>query len=282
MSSFFYEKFHQPPEVHRITDYERPRFDPEVVNRIWCQSSERMSQVPDGIVGLVVTSPPYHVGMDYDDEGITFTEWIDVLSAVLGECHRVLEPGGVIAVNVANLGRKPYLRYNDLVARLLDGHGFLHRGEIIWEKSRHANGTAWGTYASAKAPVIRDCHEYVLIAQKGQFSRARSGVSDVDRIEFQTLTSSIWRIPSTNSRVTGHPAAFPVELPRRLIHLFTYTDDVVLDPFMGSGSTAIAAEQLNRDWIGYELDLGYAANAQSRIYDYRMSQSQPSILGADA
>ncbi len=253
-----------------------------VVNRIFHGDARRMSELPDRCVALVVTSPSYFSGKAYEEalgEGIVpanYLEYLSMLAEVLGECARALEPGGRIAVNVANLGRKPYRSLAaDVVSILQDDLGLLLRGEIGWVKADGASGScAWGSFASASNPVLRDLSERVIVASKGRFDRAltpkqrASGglphESTISREEFMELTLDLWRIQPESARRVGHPAPFPVELPRRLIELYTYKGDVVLDPFIGSGSTAVAALCSGRSYIGYETDADFAAMAEER------------------
>lgn len=236
-----------------------------VLDRVFVQSSESMSQLPDDCVALMVTSPPYNVGKDYDDD-LALDDYLDLLRRVFTETYRVIEPGGRVAVNVANLGRKPYLPLNHLVGVLLSEVGFLLRGEIIWRKAKAAGGsTAWGSWQSAKNPTLRDVHEYVLVASKASFRRERSGEDTISKEGFLEATMSVWDILPESARRVGHPAPFPTELPRRLIELYTFAGDLILDPFLGSGSTAIAAVQSGRHYVGYETDAAYAALAEKRI-----------------
>lgn len=236
-----------------------------VTGRVYQQSSETMAQLPDNSVGLIVTSPPYHVGKDYDTD-TTWDEFCGMLEAVLAECVRVLEVGGRLAVNVAGLGRKPYIPYHHLIGAMCDRLGLWMRAEIVWRKAAGANGSAaFGSWMGASNPVLRDVHEYVLVYSKGQMGRCRAGTSTIGRDAFLRDTLSVWDIrPEQASRV-GHPAPFPVELPRRLIELYSYADDVIVDPFAGAGTTAIAAIDAGRRWVCYELDEQYAALAERRI-----------------
>ena len=237
----------------------------DVLDCVFVQSSEDMSQLPDDCVALMVTSPPYNVGKDYDED-LALDEYLDLLRRVFTETYRVVEPGGRVAVNVANLGRKPYLPLNHLVGVLLTEVGFLLRGEIIWRKAKAAGGsTAWGSWQSAKNPTLRDVHEYVLVASKASFRRERAGEDTISKDDFLEATMSVWDILPESARRVGHPAPFPTELPRRLIELYTFEDDLVLDPFLGSGSTAVAAVQAGRHYVGYETDATYAALAEKRI-----------------
>jgi len=236
-----------------------------VLDRIFVQSSESMRQLPDNCVALMVTSPPYNVGKDYDED-LDLDEYVELLRLVFAETYRVVEPGGRVAVNVANLGRKPYLPLNHLVGALLTEIGFLLRGEIIWKKAKAAGGsTAWGSWQSAKNPTLRDIHEYVLVASKESFRRERKGEDTISKEDFLDATMSVWNILPESARRVGHPAPFPIELPRRLIELYTFAGDVVLDPFLGSGSTAVAAVQSGRHFVGYETNADYAELAEHRI-----------------
>jgi DNA modification methylase len=245
--------------------------------------ARKMDTVADGSVALVATSPPYFAGKQYEEElqreGVpaSYLEYLDMLREVFAECVRVLEPGGRIAVNVANLGRKPYRSLSADVIRILqDDLGLLLRGEVVWQKGEGANGScAWGSFRSAANPVLRDITERVVIASKGRFDRARTarqraaaGLPHENTLpadDFMALTLDVWSIPPESARRVGHPAPFPVELPEQLIRLYTYRDDLVLDPFMGSGSTLVAAARLGRRYIGYDLDPDYVDISRRRV-----------------
>jgi site-specific DNA-methyltransferase (adenine-specific) len=262
-SAFYRRKLHRPVDVGPMGEPVAP--PDEVLDRVFCQSSEEMPQLPDNCVAMMVTSPPYNVGKDYDRD-LTLDEYLDLLDRVLGETYRVLEPGGRVAINIANLGRKPYVALNHHVAGLLQDRGFLLRGEIVWQKARGAGGScAWGSWRSAKNPTLRDLHEYVVVAGKGSFGRARIGEDTIGRDDFLQSTVSIWNIPPESARKIGHPAPFPVELPRRLIELYTFRGDLVLDPFMGSGSTAVAAVGCDRRFVGFDSEPEYVTLADERI-----------------
>ena len=141
------------------------------------------------------------------------------------------------------------------------------RGEIIWDKSSSAgSSTAWGSWQSASNPTLRDIHEYIMIFSKDSFSRTRKDKEDtISKEEFLKFTKSIWDFPTVSAKKIGHPSPFPEELPRRLIHLYTFKKDIILDPFMGSGQTGIAAIKSSRCFVGYDINKIYCDLAMKRI-----------------
>ena len=263
--------------------------DDETVNpcgaadRLFCGDARDMSAVDNSSVALVVTSPPYFAGKQYEqalgEGGIpgTYLDYLRMLRDVFTECRRVLEPGGRIAVNVANLGRRPFRSLSADVTRILqDDLGLLLRGEVIWLKAEGASGScAWGSFRKASNPVLRDLTERVVVASKGRFNRAilakrRAALglpheSTISKEEFMEATLDVWRIRPEKARRVGHPAPFPVALPERFIRLYTYRNDVVLDPFMGAGSTAVAAKRNGRRYVGFDTDPDYVKLAEKRV-----------------
>lgn len=239
----------------------------QIFDTIFCKSSEQMSELPDGCAHLLVTSPPYNVGKEYDQD-LTLEDYLAFLQRVWREGLRVLVDGGRMCINVANLGRKPYIPLHAYILQDVLALGFRMRGEIIWNKASSASpSTAWGSWQSAANPTLRDVHEYILVFSKGSFSRKKpAGVENtISRDEFLETTRSVWTFPTEAARKVGHPAPFPVELPRRLIQLYTFPGDLVLDPFMGSGQTALAALRCNRHFVGYETNPDYVRLAEERI-----------------
>lgn len=226
-----------------------------------------MGELPDNSVHLMVTSPPYNVGKTYD-ENLSLKEYLALLKRVWAETYRVLVPGGRACINLANLGRKPYIPLHAFYITDLLDLGFLMRGEIIWDKAASAsNSTAWGSWQSASNPTLRDVHEYILVFSKGNFRRDRVGSREdtISRDEFLEFTKSVWQFGTESAKKVGHPAPFPVELPYRLIQLYTFSEEVVLDPFMGSGQTALAALKCGRHFVGYEVNQEYRELALRRI-----------------
>jgi DNA modification methylase len=247
--------------------YVENHIPPELINRIFCHSAETMTELPDNSVHLMVTSPPYNVGKQYDND-LSLEDYLAFLLRVWKETHRVLVPGGRMCINVANLGRKPYIPLHAFIAEQAISLGFLMRGEIIWNKAASASpSTAWGSWKSASNPTLRDVHEYILVFCKGSFKRQNPSKREntISRDEFLEYNKSVWNIAAEPARRIGHPAPFPVELPRRLIQLYTFKGEIVLDPFMGSGQTAIAAMKSERQYAGYEIDGKYLELAKRRI-----------------
>ena len=239
----------------------------DALDRIFGHSAETMSELPDCSVHLMVTSPPYNVGKEYDED-LSLEDYLAFLLRVWKETWRVLVPGGRMCINVANLGRKPYIPLHAFISEQSIQLGFLMRGEIIWNKAASASpSTAWGSWKSASNPILRDVHEYILIFCKQTFKRQNPSkrLSTITRDEFLEYNKSVWDMKAESARKVGHPAPFPVELPRRLIQLYTFENEIILDPFMGSGQSAIAAQKCHRHYVGYEIDENYVALANTRI-----------------
>lgn len=329
---------------------------------IFCGDARQMAELPDRCVQLVVTSPPYNVGKAYADhpDNLPLDEYLALLNQVWRECYRVLVSGGRLCINVANTDRKPYLPLNALITGELlrmareEGLAWLMRGEIIWDKGASVGvSTAWGSFARASDPVLRDVHEYIMVFSKETFKLAGGGSTGITGGQFVEWTRSIWRPeeqlqptkdgqglrslaelqrklaakladarrrgkddawiaesmaraawqyftepagaamwrripeavaecpaplaehlpdetagtvwPMTTETSVPHPAPFPVELPRRLILLYTSPGDLVLDPFMGAGATAVAAVQTGRHYVGYEVSERYCELARKRV-----------------
>jgi site-specific DNA-methyltransferase (adenine-specific) len=250
---------------------EENEFPPELADVVINGNSKQMP-LPDNCVQLVVTSPPYNASKDYDED-LSLSDYLGLLHDVFAECYRVLSPGGRMVVNVANLGRKPYIPLASHINLIMHEIGFLHRGEIIWDKSASAGSScAWGSFQSASNPCLRDIHEYLLVFSKGDYKLARSKteraegrIDTIVKDEFIQHTKSIWSFPTESARRVNHPAPFPVELPRRCIEMFTFAGDVVLDPFLGSGTTAVAAKMCGRRYVGLDLSEEYCAIAEERL-----------------
>lgn len=278
-SAFYSSRLYEDLPKEESTEFFENKISPEYLNKIFCKTSEKMEELPDNSVHLVVTSPPYNVGKEYD-KNLTLGEYLEFLRRVWTEVKRVLVPGGRLCINLANLGRKPYIPLHAFVIEDLLELGFLMRGEIIWNKaSSGSSSTAWGSWLSAKNPTLRDVHEYILVFSKGTFSRGNFGRnSTISKEEFLEFTKSVWTFPAESAKKVGHPAPFPVELPYRLIQLYTFENEVVLDPFMGSGQTAIAALKTHRFYVGYETNSEYVKLAERRISEFVSELEKPKLF----
>lgn len=280
-SSGFYDRFTPP-----VINGDGAVAEPACRDQIWAGDARDMDgcgNIADSSVALMVTSPPYFAGKAYEEDlgsdGIpgSYIEYLQMLEDVFAECVRKLEPGGRMAVNVANLGRKPYRSLSaDVIYILSNRLSLLLRGEVIWLKARGAGGNcAWGSFASPANPVLRDLTERIVIASKGRFDRAEEAraraaarppsADSISPDEFMEATTDVWEILPESARRVGHPAPFPVELPERLIGLYTYPGDLVLDPFMGVGSTAVAAVRTGRHYVGFDTNADYVAAAKQRV-----------------
>jgi len=245
-------------------------------NQIIPRSSENMQEIPDNSLHLMVTSPPYNVTKEYDAD-LSLEEYLQLLHSVFSETYRVLVDGGRACINVANLGRRPYLPLSDFISHIMLEIGYQMRGEIIWNKGAGAGvSMAWGSWQSASNPVLRDVHEYILVFSKGSFSRKKPDNKEntITKEQFMEWTKSVWTINPESAQKVGHPAPFPVELPYRLIQLYTFQGDVILDPFMGSGTTAIAALKAGRKYVGYENNPEYVKLAMERIASFQIPESR--------
>ena len=254
-------------EVDKNVEYVENEIPKDDLDRFYCKSSEVMEEIPDSSVHLMITSPPYNVGKEYENE-LTLDEYSQLLSGVFSEVYRKLVTGGRACINIANIGRKPYIPLHAMIIEIMLDIGFLMRGEIIWDKSASGGGScAWGSWMSASNPVLRDYHEYILVFSKQSYSKSKSQPKrdTIRHDDFIDWTRSVWTFPAVNAKRIGHPAPFPIELPHRLINLYSYEGDVVLDPFCGSGTTAIAAIQNNRHYICYDIKQEYIDLSKKRI-----------------
>ncbi|MDA3871482.1 MAG: site-specific DNA-methyltransferase [Candidatus Marinimicrobia bacterium] len=273
-SSIFYNsKLYSDNKITQV-DKTTNQFPDEYLNKIISKSSENMAELPDNSIHLMITSPPYNVSKEYDKD-LSFSEYLEMLERVFTETYRVLVNGGRVCVNVANLGRKPYIPLSDYISKMMIKIGYNMRGEIIWNKASSASPScAWGSWQSASNPVLRDIHEYILIFSKGDFKRTRmkqemrKKTNSISKEQFMEWTKSIWTMNAVSAKKIGHPAPFPEELPYRLIQLYSFKSDIILDPFMGSGTTAIAALKSNRFYVGYDDNIEYVKLAENRIAKY--------------
>lgn len=277
---FYTSKLYEGLPKEQKTKYVENPITSQILDKILCKSSEKMEELPDNSIHLMVTSPPYNVGKEYDRD-FTLKEYLEFLGRVWKEVYRVLVPGGRACINIANLGRKPYIPLHTFIIKDMLDIGFLMRGEIIWDKSSSASpSTAWGSWCSAANPTLRDIHEYILVFSKGTFYRKNPNrrKSTITKEEFLEFTKSVWTFPAVSAKKVGHPAPFPLELPYRCIQLYTFEGEIILDPFMGSGQTAISAIKAGRHFVGYEIDKKYVKLSEKRFKRASMEFKSPKLF----
>jgi len=270
-SKFYDSKLYKNLRLDKPISNNENEFPNELLNTILNKSCEQMTEIPDNSLHLMITSPPYNVSKEYDED-LSLNEYLALLKNVFTETYRVLVNGGRACINVANLGRKPYIPLSDYISKIMIEIGFNMRGEIIWNKAASASpSTAWGSWQSAANPILRDIHEYILIFSKGEYRLERKKEelekrkNTITKEQFMEWTKSIWTMNAESAKRIGHPAPFPEELPYRLIQLYSFTNDIILDPFMGSGTTAVAALKSKRCYVGYDTDLNYIELAERRL-----------------
>ena len=189
--------------------------------------------------------------------------------------QRSLKKRFTLKINYSKFRQKALLPLHSYIIEDMSALGFLMRGEILWDKGSSASSsTAWGTYLQANNPVLRDVHEYILIFCKETFTRYNPyrRESTISKEEFLEFTKSVWKFSAERATKVGHPAPFPIELPYRLIQIYTFKDEIVLDPFAGSGSTCIAALKTNRRYVAYDIDKKYCNLAEQRTKKFLQDQ----------
>lgn len=265
-SKFYNSKMYSTLENFEVLDKSENDISKDIENKVILGSAENMSELPNNSIHLMITSPPYNVSKEYDND-LSLKEYLQMLENSLAETFRVLVNGGRACINVANLGRKPYIPLSDYLSKIMIDIGFKMRGEIIWNKAGSASpSTAWGSWLSAANPILRDVHEYILVFSKGDYNRIGKGrKSTINKEQFMEWTKSIWTMNAESARRIGHPAPFPEELPNRLIQLYSFEGDIILDPFMGSGTTGLSAFKNNRRFVGYEISSDYIRLSEDRL-----------------
>jgi len=250
----------------------------ELVNDIMCADVlDGLRSIPDNSVHLVVSSPPYNVNLKgyknrNDNEPYdTYVEW---LKDIFIECKRILVDGGRLAINIDAMTNRQedsdveYIRpiYGDLV-NIGREIGLNFRAEFCWYKQNVVGRkTAWGSYQSCSNPICRRNHEYVLVWSKGSWKlEGDSELSDMTAKEFQDWSMSTWFIQPETRNHNNHPAPFPEELVNRIVKLYTYRGNVVVDPFMGTGTTGFVCKMIERDYIGIDNSKSDVEYAKKRI-----------------
>nr|WP_320162457.1 site-specific DNA-methyltransferase [uncultured Methanoregula sp.] len=244
----------------------------EFTNHIICGDAQTtLSQIPDESIDLIITSPPYNFGHAYagdpHDDTHEWNAYFEDLLGVWRECDRVLKPGGRIAVNVQPLF-SDYIPTHHIISRQLAALGLLWKAEFLWEKNNYnAKFTAWGSWKSPSMPYIKYTWEFIEVFDKMTHKKAgkRENI-DITAEEFKEWVMGRWSFPpETRMKDYHHPAMFPEELPRRLMKLFSYKNDIVLDPFNGAGTTTLVAWKYGRRFIGIDNSRQYCDMAITRI-----------------
>jgi len=246
------------------------------LDRIYnCDCLEGLRGMESGCVNLVVTSPPYNVGIDYGvhDDNMEYAEYIEWIRSIFSEAYRVLGEDGRMVINVGDGKNGAIPTHSDFI-QIAKEIGFSVLTSIIWNKNTTSNRTAWGSFMSASAPSFPRCFEYILVFRKSE-RLIRKGKSTISKENFIAWSNGMWQMQCEKLSEIGHPAAFPIELPRRCIELFSLEGDVVLDPFMGSGTTAIAAIREGRRFVGFEINEEYWKRTCERV---DMELMQPKLF----
>lgn len=224
--------------------------------------------IDDNAIDLIVTSPPYNVGIDYgdyNDKGI-YKEYLDFSIQWLKRAIKTLKNDGRMCLNIPldkNKGGQKSVATD--LTYLAKEVGFQYHSTIIWNEGNISRRTAWGSFLSASAPYVIAPVEVIVVLYKNTWKKQKRGISDINKKDFMDWTNGLWTFQGESKKRIGHPAPFPLELPRRCIKLFTYVGDIVLDPFLGSGTTLIACHNNNRKGIGVEIDPKYYDLAIKRI-----------------
>ena len=223
-----------------------------------------MKHIPDGTINLTVTSPPYNVGLSYNeyDDNKAYSDYLSWIKDIFNENYRVLTTDGRMCINIGDGKNGSIPTHSDFI-QICKSIGFYVMSIIIWNKNTTSNRTAWGSFMSPSCPSFPRCFEYVLIFSKSK-KLTHKGDTTISKENFIKWTNGMWTF-APEIKELWHPAAYPLELPKRCIELLTYKDDVVLDPFMGSGTTAIACIKEHRHFIGFELSKEYYDKACKRI-----------------
>lgn len=236
-------------------------------------------EIPENSIDLIITSPPYNLDIKYNshNDKLTYNQYLEFSKKWLSICFNFLKDDGRFCLNIPldkNKGGQQSVGADlTTIAKIV---GFKYHSTIIWNEGNISRKTAWGSWLSASAPYVIAPVELIVILYKKRWKKTSgSKKSDISRKEFMEWTSGLWTFPGESKKKIGHPAPFPVELPRRCIKLFSFIDDAVLDPFVGSGSTLIAAYQNNRKAIGIEIDPNYCELAKKRlITEARINEKQ--------
>jgi len=260
---YYYAKDHNFSRVNN----EVPK---EFLNKIIVGDSEEiLKKLPDNSIDLIFTSPPYNFGLDYENhkDGVNWNEYFDKLFRIFKECIRVLKYGGRIVVNVQPLF-SDYIPIHHIISNFFMENKLIWKGEILWEKHNYnCKYTAWGSWKSPSNPYLKYTWEFLEVFSKGTLKHSGDPKNaDITADEFKKWVYAKWDIaPENNMKKYGHPAMFPEELAERVIKLFSFRGDIVLDPFNGVGTTTVVAKKLGRRYIGIDISEEYCKKAEERL-----------------
>jgi site-specific DNA-methyltransferase (adenine-specific) len=259
----------QMPELQPEPEKKEPFFSAQDM-RIYHDDFLTSDVLPDESVDLIVTSPPYNVGIDYSthDDAQEYRDYLALSEAWLKQAYRVSRSDGRLCMNIPldkNKGGQQSVCAD--VTTIAKAIGWQYHSTIIWNEGNISRRTAWGSWMSASAPYVIAPVEVIVVLYKSQWKKLKPGVSDITRDEFMAWTNGMWTFNGESKKRVGHPAPFPRELPRRCIRLFSYVGDVVLDPFMGSGTTLLEAWSNKRTGIGFDIAQQYCELARKRLED---------------
>lgn len=265
------EKRKTEKRVHRVSEtavkYNNLYFKNDLIY-LYCDDILKIEDIEDNSIDLIITSPPYNVDIQYGihNDKMSYEDYLRFTKDYLKVCHRLAKEDGRFCLNIPldkNKGGQQSVCAD--ITTIAKEVGWQYHSTIIWNEQNISRRTAWGSWLSARAPYVIAPVEVIIVLYKKQWKKISNGVSDITRKEFLEWTNGVWNFMGESKKRVGHPAPFPVELPRRCIKLFSYVGDTVLDPFIGSGTTLIACALTNRKGIGVDIDVSYCELAKNRI-----------------
>jgi len=228
----------------------------------------KISAITNNIIDLIITSPPYNVDIHYNnyDDNISYEKYLEFTEKWLTKCYGLSKDDGRLCLNIPldkNKGGQQSV-YADITT-IAKRVGWKYNSTIIWNEQNISRRTAWGSWLSASAPFVIAPVEVIVVLYKENWKKATNGESDITREEFLEWTNGVWTFSGESKKKIGHPTPFPIELPKRCIKMFSYVNDIILDPFLGSGTTLIACLQMSRKGIGIEIDPKYCQLSKKRL-----------------